>query len=175
MLVEEKLSISARTMDKPGIQQLLFPIFFCYNIIVYKDELYAAVPHKGVFKSPDGGITWQNISTGLLFPDVSDFCEFKGDLYAATLGNSVFKLDPVNKDHWLFFGNGLSDLSANLNTISGNDNALVAGTNANGIYDYLPANSTTWEERFLAGRITPNEKLMISLQGMILSSYKWYR
>ena len=128
------------------------------NIIVYKDELYAACAPSGVFKSPDGGITWQNISTGLLFPDISDFCEFKGDLYAATLGNSVYKLDPVNKNKWLFFGNGLSDLSANLTTIAGNNNALVAGTNANAIYDYLPANSTTWEERLLEGRISPNEK-----------------
>ena len=128
------------------------------NIIVYKDELYATCAPSGVFKSPDGGITWQNISAGLLFPDISDFCEFKGDLYAATLGNSVFKLDPVSKNKWLFFGNGLSDLSANLNCIAGNSNALVAGTNANGIYDYLPANSTTWEERLLSGQISPNEK-----------------
>jgi len=128
------------------------------NIIVYKDELYAASAPSGVFKSPDGGITWQNISAGLLFPDISDFCEFKGDLYVATLGNSVYKLDPVSKNRWLFFGNGLSDLSANLTTIAGNNNALVAGTNANGIYDYLPANSTTWEERLLSGQISPNEK-----------------
>ncbi|TMI97094.1 MAG: T9SS type A sorting domain-containing protein [Bacteroidetes bacterium] len=128
------------------------------NIIVYKDELYAASAPSGVFKSSDGGLTWQNIRTGLLFPDISDFCEFKGDLYAATLGNSVYKLDPVSKNKWLFFGNGLSDLSANLNCIAGNSNALVAGTNANGIYDYLPANSTTWEERLLSGQISPNEK-----------------
>src|SRR5688572_6441564 len=131
---------------------------FINNIIVYKDELYAASLPSGVFKSPDGGITWQNISTGLLFSDISDFCEFRGDLYAATLGNSVYKLDPVNKNRWLFFGNGLSSLSANLTTIAGNNNAMVAGTNANGIYDYLPANSTTWEERLLSGRISPNEK-----------------
>src|SRR4029078_3628438 len=128
------------------------------NIIIYKNELYAASAPSGVFKSPDGGLTWQNISTGLLFPDISDFCEFKGDLYAATLGNSVYKLDPVNKNKWIFFGNDLSDLSANVNCIAGNNNALVAGTNANAIYDYLPANSTTWEERLLSGQISPNEK-----------------
>jgi len=128
------------------------------NIIIYKNELYAASAPSGVFKSPDGGLTWQNISTGLLYPDISDFCEFKGDLYVATLGNSVYKLDPVNKNRWLFFSNGLSDLSANLTTIAGNNNILVAGTNANGIYDYLPPNSTNWEERLLTGRISPNEK-----------------
>ena len=131
-------------------------LFLVTSLIVYKDELYAAAPHNGVFKSADDGRTWQNISAGI-FPDVSDFCEFRGDLYASTLGNSVYKLDPVNRDHWLSFSNGLSSLSANTTAISGNNNAMVAGTLANGLYDHLPANSTTWEERFLRGRITPTE------------------
>jgi len=131
-------------------------LFLVTSIIVYQNELYAAAPHKGVFKSPDGGTTWQDISTGI-FPDVSDFCEFRGDLYAASLGSSIYKLDPVSRNHWLFFSNGLSSLSANINSIAGNNNALIAGTNSNGLYDYLPANSSTWEERFLLGQISPNE------------------
>jgi Secretion system C-terminal sorting domain len=126
------------------------------NIIVYKNELYAACFSIGVYKSADGGRTWQNINAGII-PFVSDFVEWNGDLYAATLGGSVFKSDPANRTHWLAFNNGLSDLSANLNSIAGNNNALVAGTNANGLYDYLPANSTTWEERFLLGQIRPTE------------------
>jgi hypothetical protein len=118
--------------------------------------LYAAAPSSGVFKSSDGGTTWQNISAGI-FPDVSGFCEFKGDLYAATLGGSVFKLDPVDRNNWLAFNNGLSSLSLNLTSIAGTSNALIAGTLANGLYDHLPANSTTWEERFLLNPISPNE------------------
>jgi hypothetical protein len=131
-------------------------LFLVTSIIIYKNELYAAAPNKGVFKSPDGGTTWQNISTGI-FPDVADFCEFRGDLYAATLGNSVYKLNPVNRNSWLFFSDGLSSLSANINAIAGNNNTLVAGTNSNGLYNYLPANETTWEERFLLGHISTNE------------------
>jgi hypothetical protein len=129
------------------------------NIIVYKDELYAACAPSGVFKSPDGGITWQKISTGLLFPDISDFCEFKGDLYAATEGASVFKLDPVNRHNWLRFSNGLSDFSINLTSMAGTSNTLIAGTLRNGMYDYLPANSTTWEERLLVARSAQMKKL----------------
>lgn len=131
-------------------------LFLVTGMIVHKNELYATAPNKGVFKSPDGGATWEDISNGI-FPDVSDFCEFRGDLYAATLGNSVYKLNPVNRNSWLFFGNGLSSLSANVNAIAGNNNALVAGTISNGLYDYLPANETTWEERFLLGQISANE------------------
>lgn len=126
------------------------------TIIVHKNELYAAGPRAGVFKSADGGATWQDLSAGI-FPDIADFCEFRGNLYAATFGNSVYKLNPVNGNSWIFFSNGLSDLSANLPSIAGNSNALVAGTLANGIYAHLPANSITWEERLLAGQLDPNE------------------
>ena len=131
-------------------------LFLITSIIIYKDELYAAAPSRGVFKSADNGITWQNISNGI-FPDISDFCEFRGDLYASTLGNAVYKLNPVNRNSWLSFGEGLSSLSANVNVVGANNNALIAGTFSNGLYDYLPANQTTWEERFLLGQISPNE------------------
>ena len=126
------------------------------SITVYKNELYATSFSNGVFKSSNSGGTWQNISAGI-FPDVSDITEWRGDLYAATLGGSIFKLDPINRDNWLSFSNGLSSLSANCTSIASNNNALVGGTLANALYDYLPANSTTWEERFLLGQLTPTE------------------
>jgi hypothetical protein len=129
------------------------------NIIVYKNELYASVPSKGVFKSPDGGITWQNISAGI-FPQVTDFCEYRGDLYASTEGNfanPVFKLDPVSRTQWLSFNDGLSSISTVATSIIGTSNTLIVGTNNNGLYDYLPVGSTAWEERFLTNPVSVNE------------------
>lgn len=123
------------------------------NIIVYNNELYASARPSGVFKSADGGLTWQNINAGIDFPTtITDFCEYRADLFAATDGNfgaPVFKLDPVNKTHWLSFSNGLSGISTNVNSIIGTTTTLIAGTNNNSLYDYLPPNSTTWQERFL--------------------------
>jgi hypothetical protein len=128
--------------------------------------LYVASPTKGVFKSADGGATWLNISTGLtdvftgITLNVSDLCLFKGKLFASTSGSngvSIYKLDSLGRNRWLPFSNGLSALSINLNCIIGTSNTLVAGTNANGLYDYLPPNSTTWEERFLTNPISVNE------------------
>jgi hypothetical protein len=126
------------------------------NIIVHHSELYASGFSSGIFKSVDDGATWRNITPGI-FPAISDLCEFRGDLYAATLGNSVYKLNPAGRSSWLFFSNGLSDLSANLPAIAANGEAMVAGTLANGIYDRLPANTATWEERLLTGQLEPNE------------------
>lgn len=126
------------------------------NLIVHKNELYASSYSVGIYKSDDNGNTWKNISAGI-FPFVSDLTEWFGDLYAATLGNSVYKLDPVHLDNWTAFNTGLSSLSANLNSIAGNNNSLIAGTLANGLYDLLPSNSTIWNELFLLGQISPNE------------------
>ena len=39
-------------------------LFLVTSIIVYKNEIYAAAPHRHVAKSSDSGITWQNIVTG---------------------------------------------------------------------------------------------------------------
>jgi hypothetical protein len=75
----------------------------------------------------------------------------------ATLGNWVYRLNAVNANNWELFGNGLSNLSANLRIITANSNAMIAGTLANGIYGRLPANSTTWQERLLTGQLDPNE------------------
>jgi hypothetical protein len=134
------------------------------NIISYRNELYAASFTHGVRKSTDGGLSWQQINTGL-FPHVSDFAEWNGDLYATTLGGAVFKLDRINRSNWSLFSDGLSDLSLNLTSIAGNGDALIAGTLANGIYDRLEANSTIWEERLLTGQISPSEGVYDMITG----------
>ena len=142
-----------QTWDSTNIIPLLTRVD---NIIGYKNELYASSYSSGVYKSPDEGRTWQNITAGI-FPFVSDFCEWNGELYASTFGSSVFTLDPINRNSWLNFSSGLSNLSANITSIAGNNNALIAGTLANGLYDYLPVNTSTWEERLLLGRLSPTE------------------
>ncbi len=129
---------------------------FVDNIIVFKNEIYASSFGRGVFKSPDNGLSWQNIGAGIA-PVISDFLEWNEDLYAATMGNSLFKLNPANRTTWIPFSNGLSDFSVNATAIAATHTTLVAGTLANGIYDYLAPGSQTWEERLLTGQISPNE------------------
>jgi hypothetical protein len=136
-------------------------LFLVTSIIIYENNLYAAAPNRNVFKSADGGTTWQSATwqglTPGTFPDVADFCEFMGELYAATFGNSVYKLNSASENSWLSFSNGLSDLSANLPVIASNSNVVISGTLANGIYGRLPANSMMWQERLLRGQLDPNE------------------
>jgi hypothetical protein len=128
------------------------------NIIVFKNEIFASSFGRGVYKSPDGGATWQNINAGIP-PIIADFCEWKGDLYVATLGSAVFELNPLTRNSWLSFTNGLSNLSFNLMAIAATNNTLIAGSLANGLYDYLDGNSNTWQERFLLNQISPSERI----------------
>jgi len=146
------------------------------SIIIYKNELYISAPREGVFKSPDDGATWQNISDGIP-SGVSDFCEYRGDLYATTDGtfaDPVHKLDPVSRTHWLSFSNGLGSISTVINSIIGNNNVLIAGANNNSLIDRLEGNSTTWEERTINNPPIVNEGVfdLISAQDTLFYAGK---
>jgi len=130
---------------------------FVTSIIVYQNELYAVAPNRRAVKSADKGATWQEMFSANDTLDISDFCEFRGDLYATTFEKSIYKLNPVNRSSWLTFSNGLSSLSSIVNAIAATSTTLIAGTSRNGIYDYLPANSTTWEERVLQPNVSSFE------------------
>ena len=125
-------------------------------ITVYKNELYAACYSFGVYKSRNGGASWEDVNAGL-FPYVSGFSEWRGNLYAATLGGGLFKLDSVGRRNWSSFNNGLSSLSANINAVGGNNNVLVAGTLANRLYDRQAATDGAWDELFITGNNSPGD------------------
>ncbi|KAI9463045.1 hypothetical protein F5148DRAFT_1286176 [Russula earlei] len=141
-----------QTWDSTAI---VLPNLYSIDAITeFNNELYAASYSTGVFKSNDVGKHWQNI-TGGLFPYVSKFYEWKGNLYAATLGEGIYKLDSATHNTWTAFNNGVSLLSYNLYTITGNSNTLLAAGGANGNYLRLPASSTQWEEDLLEGTLRP--------------------
>lgn len=118
--------------------------------IVYKNEFYAGCWSKGVFKSTDGGLTWNNMGNSIL-PYVSQFTEWKGNLYAATLGGSMYKLNEPNRNSWGAFNNGLSSLAVNLPAVHGHNNVLLAGTLANRLYERFSIATGTWQDIFING------------------------
>ena len=126
------------------------------NIIVHENELYVSSFSFGVYKSVNNGFTWQNITIGIV-PFISDFCEWKGDLYASTEAAANFKLDAFARGKWTSFSAGLSSLSTNVTCIASNSNALVSGTLANAMYDYFPAGAAHWEEHFLLNQVHSGE------------------
>jgi hypothetical protein len=118
--------------------------------IVYKNEFYAGCWNKGVFKSSNKGVTWQNMGNSIL-PYVSQFTEWNGSLYAATLGGSMYKLNEPSRTSWVSFNNGLSSLSVNLPAVHGHNNVLLAGTLANRLYNRFSITTGAWEDIFITG------------------------
>ena len=118
--------------------------------IVYKNEFYAGCWSVGVFKSHNGGLTWENMGNSIL-PYVSQFTEWKGTLYAATLGGSMYQLEEPNHNSWVAFNNGLSSLSVNLQSVHGHNDVLLAGTLANRLYNRFTTSDGTWQDLFITG------------------------
>ena len=145
-------------------------------IIVYRNELYAGCYSLGVYKSRNGGISWENVGAGIV-PYVSGFCEWRGNLYASTLGGGLFKLDSVGRSSWVSFNTGLSSLSANINTVAGNNNALIAGTLANRLYDRLGVTDGAWDERFIVGNNNPADgitDIVVAHDSLFMATYNLF-
>ncbi|PWT97444.1 MAG: hypothetical protein C5B52_13855 [Bacteroidetes bacterium] len=126
------------------------------GLIVYKHELYVSSFGYGAYKSSNMGQSWVNIENNIL-PYISQFKEWRGNLYASTLGDGMSLLDSVTHDRWINFNNGLSDLSLNVYCLNGNERALIAGTLRNGIFDRYAGNSAGWDEDYIVGRVFPTE------------------
>jgi hypothetical protein len=153
----------------------IIPSFTLVNaIIIYKNELYAGSYGHGIYKSLNGGQSWQNISDGF-FPYISEFSEWQGNLYASSLGGGIFKLDATSRNRWISFNNNLSSLSANINSLAGNDHALIAGTLANGIIDRLSDNSINWNEQYILNHLDPGDgvfDIIASHDSLFIAGYR---
>ena len=136
-----------QTWDSTAI---VLPNLYSIDAITeFNNELYVASYSTGVFKSSDLGRHWQDI-TGNIFPYVSRFYEWKGNLYAGTLGNGVYLLGP-NGNTWTEFNNGLYQITYNINTLTGNDRVLVGAGSPNGDYVRMQSPPTQWEYDLLEG------------------------
>jgi len=93
--------------------------------------VYAGTAGKGVFKSTDGGATWQCASNGLGSIYVDDLLvdpNTPTTLYAASPNNGVFKsIDGA--DHWAPINAGLPSSSAHLLTLDANTGTVYVSIN----------------------------------------------
>ncbi len=116
--------------------------------------LWAGTYNQGVFRSTNGGASWQAVNAGLggagAFT-ISGFVERDGFLYAATLGSGVFALDLAAPTVWTprYDGYPLC-ISGTVYSMTLSGSTIVAGAGGNGNVYRLPAGSNTWQEVNLA-------------------------
>jgi len=94
-----------------------------------KGSVYAATKGYGVFRSGDGGISWQPVKGGLGVIDVPVLAiAGDGSLYAGANGAGVFKSSD-DSHSWRAVNNGLSDVSV-VALVTDTGGTAYAGTSA---------------------------------------------
>jgi hypothetical protein len=104
--------------------------------------LYIGTRGDGVFRSQDGGISWQALNTGLTgnARSVYDFAMRGDSLYAGTDGGGIYVLNLQNPVQWTSYNTGLTQFSTSSIAVSGN--VLIA---AIGSFVYMrPAGAGSW-------------------------------
>lgn len=97
-----------------------------YALHYSKGHLYAGTSGDGVFRSANGGQSWQALNAGLsgFSLNIAGFTTRGDTLYAATNGSGVYLLNLSNPESWKSFNSGLSQLGAS--SILTSDQTLVA-------------------------------------------------
>lgn len=107
------------TVGQPNLTNELFGLFS------HRAFLYVGTISDGVFRSSDGGQSWQGLSTGLPPDAIMGFAVLGDSLYVGTGGNGVYVLNLQNPSGWSVFNSGLSHFGVISIGTSGNN--LVAG------------------------------------------------
>ncbi len=140
--------------------------------------IYATTRTQGVFRSLDGGRTWQEINNGLT---------------SLTLGRAPVTIDPANPqtlyvgnaggvfksldggDHWFAVNSGLGDLSVWGLVMDPDNSSVLYACGPSGIYKTLtggevgsvPTISAVLNgARYLAGPVSPDEIVVITGSGL---------
>jgi hypothetical protein len=104
--------------------------------------IYAGTISDGVFRSGDGGQSWQGLRAGLPSGPITGFAVLGDSLYVGTDGNGVYVLNLQNPSGWSVFNNGLSHFGVISMGTSGNN--LVAGIALS--FYVRPHGSAQWTE-----------------------------
>jgi len=105
----------------------------CLEAVPNGGSLFVGTVNNKVYRSDDGGVTWNPYDSGLTTKGVTDFLVVpEGDIYAASYGGGIFRA-ALNDNFWTQLNNGLDDgyCFAIVRDPAGN---LWAGTASSGTY-----------------------------------------
>lgn len=85
-----------------------------YVLYASRGYLYVGTSGDGVFRSADGGRSWQTVNSGLVgnAQDITGFATRGDSLYAATDGSGVCLLNLTNPTAWKPFNSGIFQFGA---------------------------------------------------------------
>ncbi|HEX9973246.1 MAG TPA: hypothetical protein VGD14_14335, partial [bacterium] len=94
-------------------------------------RLFAGTEYGGVFHSPNNGVDWYQVNSGLTNLTVRALCSNNAYIFAGTWGEGVFRT-PNDGISWTPVNTGLSNLGVSTLYISGTN--LIAGTWGGGVF-----------------------------------------
>lgn len=165
------LAIAAICQDpRPGFQNIMY---FCTGESYFNAD---AVRGVGVFKSTDGGVTWNFLSsTSSYLFSTRILCDFQGNVYLATRGNGLLRSTDGGTS-WTTItptgvGTNICDLEISSTAALGRLH-MVAGINSAQTYRYTDIPSTVTSGSGWNAPATPfpsfNERAEIAVSGNVL-------
>lgn len=129
-----------------------------YAISVLNNIIYVGTANSGMFVSYDFANTWQQYAN-TSFP-VSGFATLNQSVYAATVGDGVYRFD-TTAGAWVPFNNQLpSNLAFNVNAIVATPGDLLIGAGANGDYYQYNFLTNQWVGYYYYGNLLPGLQML---------------
>jgi photosystem II stability/assembly factor-like uncharacterized protein len=148
-------------LEIPNTELFMHVIDLVIDSTTKPETVYIGTKYYGVFKSTDGGTSWQSKNNGLA-ADTSVHClALDGTtLYASTSDGLYKSID--RGESWFFSGNGLNDITIETLAVSpGQANTLYAGTSSllkeSGVYKSIDGGANwTAVNKGLTGIVVEN-------------------
>lgn len=100
------------------------------DIITSGSVMLAATWGEGVYRSENGGVSWQPFTNGLTCSEINQFSVNENTFYAATDGG-VFRWK-VGTEGWILKSNGITKLC--IRAVKGYGSVVYAGTERDGVF-----------------------------------------
>ena len=108
------------------------------SLVSTGETLFAGCSFDGVFRSTDGGVSWDSVNTGLSDHQIKSLVAKDSTLYAGTTAGVFTSSD--NGNNWTSVNAGLAH--RHVRTLCYDDTTLFAGTAWNGVW-YCPFSALT--------------------------------
>ncbi len=119
-------------------------LVYISDILIHEDIIYVTDEFKGIFKSEDGGMSWQDYNQGLNFTHIIGATIRGENIYVGTIGAGIYVRNLKTTQGWQLFSSGVR--WQNTESITNLNGTLVAGAGSNATLYINKEQETQWSE-----------------------------
>lgn len=114
------------------------------DILIHENIIYVTDEFKGIFKSDNGGQSWQDYNQGLHFTHIVGATIRGENIYIGTIGAGIYVRNLNTTQGWQLFSSGVR--WQNTESITNLNGTLVAGAGSNATLYINKEQETQWSE-----------------------------